>query len=133
MKNKIIGSIIVFLLASALVFGIPALQVLYDGTVVVEENLNVKDNLILEGSMNLGGSLTVNGVENASVPRGAIIMWSGSDLPTGWALCDGQNGTPDLRDKFILGISENEVPGDEGGNHSKDILLLAEEVKENNI
>ncbi|GFR66676.1 restriction endonuclease [Elysia marginata] len=31
------------------------------------------------------------------VPQGGIIMWSGRIAPDGWALCDGQNGTPDLR------------------------------------
>ena len=33
-----------------------------------------------------------------------ISMWSGSvnNIPTGWALCNGQNGTPDLRDRFIV-------------------------------
>ena len=39
------------------------------------------------------------------IPRGAIIMWSGSEIPPGWALCDGQNGTPDLRDKFVRGAA----------------------------
>jgi hypothetical protein len=36
-------------------------------------------------------------------------MWSGSiaTIPSGWVLCDGQNGTPDLRDKFIIGASQD--------------------------
>lgn len=39
------------------------------------------------------------------IPKGGIIMWSGSisAIPAGWALCDGNNGTPNLRDKFVLG------------------------------
>ena len=43
------------------------------------------------------------------VPRGGIIMWSGSvvDIPAGWALCNGSNGTPDLRDKFIVGAKQD--------------------------
>lgn len=53
------------------------------------------------------------------VPKGAIIMWSGliSNIPAGWALCDGTNGTPDLRDKFIYGVSAGENPGATGGNN----------------
>ena len=37
-------------------------------------------------------------------------MWSGitEDIQTGWALCDGTNGTPDLRDRFIVGASLDE-------------------------
>lgn len=37
------------------------------------------------------------------VPRGIIVMFSGSAAPSGWAFCNGQNGTPDLRDRFIKG------------------------------
>ena len=39
------------------------------------------------------------------VPAGGIIMWSGTvlNIPTGWVLCDGTKGTPDLRDRFIIG------------------------------
>lgn len=38
-------------------------------------------------------------------PSGGIIMWSGTiaTIPSGWYLCNGSNGTPDLRDKFIVG------------------------------
>lgn len=41
----------------------------------------------------------------AGVPAGTIVMWSGADtaIPVGWKLCDGTNGTPDLRGKFIIG------------------------------
>jgi len=39
-----------------------------------------------------------------SFPSGGIIMWSGTiaTIPSGWVLCDGNNGTPDLEDRFIL-------------------------------
>ena len=36
------------------------------------------------------------------MPIGSIIMWRGSNVPENWALCNGNNGTPDLRDKFII-------------------------------
>jgi microcystin-dependent protein len=51
---------------------------------------------------------------------GVIVMWSGSiaNIPAGWALCDGNNGTPDLRDRFILGVAAGENPGATGGNHN---------------
>jgi len=74
------------------------------------------------GSLSLSGNLTVEGKisGDGSVPRGIIVMWSGSinSIPSGWALCDGTNGTPDLRDRFILGISAQENPGGMGGAHS---------------
>jgi len=51
------------------------------------------------------------------VPQGAIIIWSGSadNIPSGWALCDGTNGTPNLTDKFVLGAGNNYVVGATGG------------------
>lgn len=52
-----------------------------------------------------------------TVPQGGIIMWSGSvaSVPAGWALCNGSNGTPDLRDRFIIGAGGTRAPGVTGG------------------
>jgi hypothetical protein len=46
----------------------------------------------------------------AALPSGVIAMWSGltTNIPSGWALCDGNNGTPDLRDRFVVGASQND-------------------------
>lgn len=45
------------------------------------------------------------------VPPGTIVAWSGTGVPDGWALCDGNNGTPDLVDKFIKGGTSNGATG----------------------
>jgi len=59
------------------------------------------------------------GIEEGAriVPSGLIAMWSGSvdNIPSGWALCDGSNGTPDLRDRFIVGAGGSYNVGDTGG------------------
>lgn len=54
------------------------------------------------------------------IPKGGIIMWSGAitDIPAGWQLCDGTNGTPDLRDRFIMGAPSGQDPGQTGGSDS---------------
>lgn len=53
---------------------------------------------------------------------GLIVKWSGSivDIPDGWQLCNGTNGTPDLRDRFVPGAGTTYNPGDTGGavNHT---------------
>ena len=56
---------------------------------------------------------------------GMIIAWSGStgSIPTGFVLCDGNNSTPDLRDKFIIGAGNNYNVGATGG--SKDAILVS--------
>jgi hypothetical protein len=58
--------------------------------------------------------------DGGGVPTGVILMWAGllSSIPTGWALCDGQNGTPDLRDRFIVGAAADANPGTTGGTSS---------------
>lgn len=51
---------------------------------------------------------------SGTIPLGGIIMWNGSVAPTGWALCDGSNGTPNLLDRFIVGATnggDNVYPG----------------------
>jgi hypothetical protein len=53
----------------------------------------------------------------AAMPIGIITVWKGSstDIPTNWHLCDGTNGTPDFRDKFVIGAGGNYAAGATGG------------------
>lgn len=64
------------------------------------------------------------------IPLGGIIMWSGANVPDGWALCDGRtvNGykTPDLRDRFIVGSGGKYKIGDTGGQES--VTLTADRM-----
>lgn len=60
-----------------------------------------------------------------SIPAGLISLWSGSvaSIPSGWYLCNGSNGTPDLRDKFVVGAGSTYAVGATGG--SKDAIVVA--------
>lgn len=51
------------------------------------------------------------------IPAGGIIIWSGAAdaVPPGWVVCDGTNGTPDLRDRFVLGGGGSRAVGSTGG------------------
>ena len=63
-------------------------------------------NGTFEFSVNDAGTIVANDIQaSGTIPVGGIIMWSGSTgtIPADWALCDGSNGTPDLRGKFVLG------------------------------
>lgn len=52
-----------------------------------------------------------------AVPPGTILMWSGAvnDIPKGWTVCDGQNGTPDLRNRFVVGAGDEYAVAATGG------------------
>ena len=55
-----------------------------------------------------------------AIPSGIICMWSGEStaIPSGWHLCDGSSGTPDLRDRFIVGAGNTYKVKDTGGEAS---------------
>jgi len=62
---------------------------------------------------------------SAAIPSGGIILWSGStgSVPSGWYLCDGTNGTPDLRNSFIVGAGNTYAVGATGG--TADAIVVA--------
>ena len=79
------------------------------------------DEITVDASGNItatsfsGDGANLTGIEG--VPSGIISMWSGlaSAIPTGWALCDGNNGTPNLVGKFIKAAS---TAGGTGGSNT---------------
>lgn len=73
-----------------------------------------------------GGSAGQTFLVNA--PIGAIIVWSGTadSVPQGWSICNGENGTLDLRDKFVLGAGTGHEVGKTGG--SEEVTLTVDEM-----
>jgi hypothetical protein len=65
--------------------------------------------LTVDSSTATGTKWTTNG----TIPVGGIILWSGSiaSIPTGWVLCNGSSGTPNLTDKFIIGAGNSYAVG----------------------
>ena len=53
---------------------------------------------------------------NNALPSGSIIIWTGSTIPDGWAICNGENGTPDLRNRFLVGAGSDGALGSTGGS-----------------
>jgi hypothetical protein len=58
-------------------------------------------------------------------PAGVIVLWSGSigSIPAGWVLCNGSNGTPDLRNRFIVGAGSTYAVDATGG--SADAIVVS--------
>jgi hypothetical protein len=70
----------------------------------------------LQSQINTGASQIAD-LYTKLFPQGGIIMWSGpvASIPSGWLLCNGANGTPNLQDRFILGAGNTRPPGEVGG------------------
>ncbi len=60
-----------------------------------------------------------------SLPTGSIILWSGSigSIPSGYTICDGTLGTPDLRDRFVVAAGNTYAVAATGG--SADAIVVS--------
>ena len=70
------------------------------GGLTIPGDVTIKGKLNVSSDINTTGNLLVNGNFNM-IPKGTIIAYNLETAPSGWALCDGTNGTPDLRGRFI--------------------------------
>ena len=97
------------------------------GGLTVSGNTTLAGNTTFNNNVTVAGGITVKDTGSftgyGTIPVGGIIMWSGTTVPDGWALCNGQTvnsqKTPDLCNKFVLGkntIGENSNLA--GGNSS---------------
>jgi microcystin-dependent protein len=81
-------------------------------------------------SLHVNGTITATNIKigtttNSFIPTGVIVMWSGSivSIPTGWNLCDGTNGTPDLRNRFIIGAGSTYSVAGSGGSTTNTLTV----------
>lgn len=87
------------------------------GTLTSSGTLAVTGNLTLDGASGTSGQVLLS-AGSGSTPTwgnafvtGMIMMWSGTiaNIPSGWALCNGSNGTPDLRNRFVIGAHSDDA------------------------
>lgn len=86
--------------------------------------MNLKQVVVNGQKLNVSGGSS----QSESLPVGSVIMWAGTleTIPTGWHLCDGEDGTFDLRGMFILGAGGTYNLGDEGG--SEEVMLTVPQL-----
>ena len=73
---------------------------------------------------NIYGIVGVQTAVGTTIPTGMISLWYGSigSVPAGWYLCDGSNGTPDLRDRFIVGAGSTYSVNATGGSADASVV-----------
>ena len=82
------------------------------------------------GNLNAGTIPDARLANSSLFVTGMILMYTGSTAPSGWAICNGQNGTPDLRDRFVVGAGSAYSINNTGG--SKDATLVSHSHTINN-
>ena len=97
------------------------LQTGYSYKFVIQTSANVTIQT-LDNVYPILQSATASG---ATIPAGLIAIWSGStgSIPSGWLICDGTSGTPDLRSSFIIGAGSTYSVGQTGG--SADAIVVS--------
>ena len=106
------------------VTGLPVYQSLTVENITVEGIANFKGGLKLDGSYGDNGQVLVSQGDSANPTwgdafvTGMIMLWSGSTatVPSGWRLCDGGGGTPDLRNRFVVGAGSSYGVNAKGGS-----------------
>jgi len=101
------------------------------GNTAVGGTTTLQNALVLGGSPGTAGQVVVSqGAGTApawgnAFVTGMIMMWSGSiaSIPSGWVLCNGSSGTPDLRDRFVVGAGNSYAVGATGG--SADAIVVS--------
>ena len=80
--------------------------------------LQTSAGVTLQTLDNLYPILQTSGTSGTTIPSGLITLWSGSlgSIPAGWVLCNGSNGTPDLRDRFVVAAGSSYAVGATGGS-----------------
>jgi microcystin-dependent protein len=79
------------------------------------ENFSDNDDLTVS-------DLHVSGAMNI-FPSGIVVAWNGDVPPVGWAICNGKNGTPDLTNKFILGVGGSYALNATGGSATTSLTV----------
>jgi microcystin-dependent protein len=90
-----------------------------DSVAQADDHIRLIKQVIKTTFPNVTGPVTATHTQLSQIiPAGLIAMWSGntSNVPLGWALCNGQSGTPDLRDRFIVGAGSTYGTNTNGGS-----------------
>ena len=90
------------------------INIIYKADIQAIRNLADVSKKLQEKGLRVPGDLTIEGKFNY-LPTGSIIAFKGTTAPKGWVVCDGRNGTPNLKGRFIYGYDATKGLGSVGG------------------
>jgi microcystin-dependent protein len=88
------------------------------GNLTVSSTLTANSSVGTAGQALLSRGAGLSPEWGAAFVSGMIMLWSGSiaSIPSGWALCDGASGRPDLRNRFVVGAGSTYAVNATGGS-----------------
>ena len=89
---------------------------------IAAKNLIDKKALIVNNNVNIVGTIKANS-NTEIVPIGYIVAYPGASAPPGWAICNGTQGTPDLRGRCVIGPSGGRGYNTSGGKEKETISV----------
>ena len=98
----------------------------FKGAVDFSEDVTIDRKLTVSGGIRVSSGNVIEGY--GTIPVGGIIMWRGSVAPDGWAICDGSNGTPDLRNRFVRGMDPSKAGSVNSTGGSDRVTLKTENL-----
>ena len=95
----------------------------FNGDIESFRNLsNISKDIYSDGKLIIHGGLDIKKRLNI-LPKGIIVAWNKKEIPEGWAICDGKNGTPNLIKRFLLGKSSETSLKNTGGEENVKLTL----------
>ena len=118
----------------------------YAEPMTITGDLDIKGGLKLNSSAGTSGQFLMSKGDgttpqwgSATIPdafsRGMIILWSGTTgtIPTGWALCNGGYGTPDLSNRFVVGAGNSYPVGGTGGTANATLVSHSHTISSSSV
>ena len=98
--------------------GLPVYQSLTVENITVEGVIKLNDTAGNDGQVIVSKGSSASPEWGDAFVTGMIMLWSGStvSVPNGWRLCDGTGGTPDLRNRFVVGAGSSYAVDATGGS-----------------
>jgi microcystin-dependent protein len=88
-----------------------------DSLAQADDHIRLIKSVLKTTFPNINGPVSTTDEQLSSpIPVGLIAMWSGVSVPSGWALCNGLNGTPNLSDRFIVAAGSTYPQNTTGGS-----------------